>query len=67
MPAENSAATENYGTDVLSLVAASGYVSRLISNEAIESYLHQNHPDVLQQFRTIFVTVLLDHSLAEHA
>jgi hypothetical protein len=64
---KDSAATENYGTDVLSLVSASGYVSRLISNEAIESYLHQNHPDVLQQFRTIFVTVSLDHSLAEHA
>jgi hypothetical protein len=57
-------ATEGYGADVLSLVVATGYVKKLIGNKEIESYLHRNHPDILQKFRTIVATVSLDHSVA---
>ena len=53
-------ATEIYGADVLSLVVASGYVSKLIGNKAIESYLGQNHPEILQEFRTVVATGSLD-------
>jgi hypothetical protein len=51
---------ENYGADVLSLVVASGYVTRLIENKAIEDYLSRTHPDILQEFRAIAATVSLD-------
>jgi hypothetical protein len=61
---KDSRATENHSADVLSLVVASRYVSRLVGNREIEGYLHRNHPDILQKFRTIVATVSLDHSMA---
>lgn len=60
-------ATENYGSNVLSLVVASGYVSKLIGNNAIESYLGRNHPEILQEFRTIVAAVSLENSLVERS
>lgn len=59
---KDSKATESYGDDVLSLVVAAGYVSRLIGNKAIDSYLHQNHADILLKFRAIVETASLDHA-----
>jgi RepB plasmid partitioning protein len=52
--------TESYGTDVLSLVVASSYISRLISNQAIESYLGSHHAEILEQFRAILSAATLD-------
>jgi hypothetical protein len=59
---KDSSAMQSYGSDMLSLVAASGYVSRLIDERAIESYLHQRHPDLLQKFRAIVSAARLDES-----
>lgn len=44
---------ESYGENRLCLVVASGYISKLISNQPIENYLNQNHPEILRQFKTI--------------
>ena len=54
--------TESYGADVLNLVVASGYVSRLIDNKAIESYLGSHHAEILEQFRTIVSAETLDEA-----
>ena len=56
-------ALENYGADVLSLVVASGYISKLINDQAIESYLGQSHPEILQEFRTIVAAASLEGSV----
>jgi hypothetical protein len=42
-----------YGEDMLNLVVATGYVSRLISNRRIASYLDDNHPEIVSGFRAI--------------
>jgi ParB-like chromosome segregation protein Spo0J len=51
-----------YGDDVLNLVIASGFVSKLLGNRKIERYLVQHHPEILQEFKAIVSAVSLDHT-----
>jgi hypothetical protein len=44
---------DSYGADMLSLVIASRYISKLINNQAIEKYLSQSYPATLQEFQSI--------------
>lgn len=57
------AAEDSYGDDVLHLVFASGFVSRLISNKKVESYLSTNHPGVLAELKSIVSSTSLDQHL----
>ncbi len=52
----------SYGDDVLHLVIASGYLSRLVANPAIERYLLQRHPELLGEFRAIISAASLDQA-----
>jgi hypothetical protein len=52
----------SYGDDVLHLVIASGYLSKLVSNPEIERYLIQHHGELLQEFRVIIATTSLDQT-----
>lgn len=44
---------ESYGTDVLTLTVACGYLDRLLNNSRIERYLARNHADILQTLQTL--------------
>jgi ParB-like chromosome segregation protein Spo0J len=57
----------SYGEDVLHLVIASGYLSKMIGSRKIEKYLKQNHPEILEKFRTIVSSASLDSPGAEFA
>lgn len=50
----------SYGEDVLHLVVASGYLTKLISNSAIERYLGKHHPELLSEFRAVIAATSLD-------
>lgn len=52
----------SYGDDVLNLVIASGYLSKLIANPEIARYLSQHHPEILEEFTAIIAASALDHS-----
>jgi hypothetical protein len=52
----------SYGDDVLHLVIASGYLSRLIANPQIERYLRTRHPEILDGFQSIIAAASLDQS-----
>lgn len=54
----------SYGDDMLHLVVASGYLTRLVANRAIERYLSQHHAELLQEFRAIIAATSLDQSVA---
>jgi len=56
-----------YGDDVLNLVIASGYVSKLISNPKVARYLGQHHPEILEEFRAIVSAVSLDQTSASRS
>lgn len=52
----------SYGDDVLHLVIASGYLSRLVGNGEIERYMRGRHPEILDEFRAIIAAASLDRS-----
>lgn len=49
-----------YGEDVLQLVIASGYLSKLVGNAEVKRYLGQHHPEILSEFRAIIAATSLD-------
>jgi ParB-like chromosome segregation protein Spo0J len=51
---------DSYGDDVLNLVVASGYVSRLLGNEEIGRYLDEKYPELASELRVIVSAVSLD-------
>ena len=51
-----------YGDDVLHLVIASGYLSKLLNNKDIRRYLSQHHPEILAEFVAIVSATSLDQS-----
>ncbi|MHC2708396.1 hypothetical protein ACVIWV_007689 [Bradyrhizobium diazoefficiens] len=57
----------SYGEDVLHLVIACGYISKLIGNKKVERYLDQNHPEILEEFRSIVSVTSLDSSVPDAA
>ena len=53
-------AEQSYGQDVLNLVLAKGYLTKLMDNEAILRHLTRNYSDVLNEFDSIVRMVALD-------
>ncbi|MBN8995399.1 MAG: ParB N-terminal domain-containing protein [Rhizobiales bacterium] len=52
----------SYGDDILHLVVASGYLTKLVSNSEIERFLSQRYPEFLQEFRAIIAAASLDQT-----
>ncbi|MBA5607383.1 ParB N-terminal domain-containing protein [Duganella sp. FT3S] len=53
-------AEQSYGQDVLNLVLAKGYLTKLMANDAILRHLKKHHPDVLNEFDAIASMAVLD-------
>ena len=51
---------QTYGQDVLNLVIAKGYLTKLLENKPVARYLKQRQPEVLAEFEAIVKTVSLD-------
>lgn len=51
---------QTYGQDILNLVLAKGYLSKLLENTAVARYLRQKQPEVMSEFEIIVETVSLD-------
>jgi len=51
---------QSYGQDVLNLVLAQGYLTRLLDNEAVIRFLSVNNPDILREFSGIAQATTLD-------
>jgi hypothetical protein len=54
-----------YGMDMLDLVTATRYVSRLIGNGSIRRYLDDNHPEILKEFAAIISAASLEDVRSE--
>jgi hypothetical protein len=44
---------QSYGNDMLDMVLARGYLSKLLTNKAVASYLQRRQPDLVDEFRNI--------------
>ncbi len=56
-------AEQNYGSDLLNLVVAKGYLTKLLANEAVKSYLARNEPEILSHFELVVNTVSMEEAL----
>lgn len=54
----------SYGDDVLHLVIATAYLSKLVANPEIERYLAAHYPEILDEFRSIISAASLDQAAA---
>jgi len=58
----------SYGDDVLNLVIATGYLSKLVANSEIVRYLESRHQEYLDEFRGIIAAASLDEpNLSAHS
>ena len=64
---EFKAVDATYGDDVLVLVIAVGYLSKLIGNRKVERYLAQQHAEILSEFRSVIAVASLDQTGAAAA
>lgn len=55
---------ENYGTEVLNLTLAKGYLASLLGNARVVRYLAQNHTEILAQFQKIADMTTLNYKEA---
>ena len=51
---------QSYGTDVLSMVLARGYIAKLIKNPTVSSYLQRHQPDFMNEFQSFVVATSFD-------
>lgn len=51
---------QGYGQDVLNLVLARGYLTRLLENQSVQRYLNLHQPDVLRELQNIVQATSLD-------
>jgi hypothetical protein len=56
-------AEQNYGSDLLNLVVAKGYITMLLSNEAVKSYILRHGPKILEQFALVVNTVSMEEAV----
>lgn len=56
-------AEQNYGSDLLNLVVAKGYLTKLLVNDAVKSYILRHEPEILEQFELVANTVSMEEAL----
>ncbi len=60
-------AEQNYGSDLLNLVVAKGYLNKLLSNETVKDYIQRLEPEVLEQFELVVNTVSMEEALQQQS
>ena len=56
---------DGYGTTMLNLVVAKGYVGRLLANDEVARYLERNHLDMKRELEGIIAAIRTDASVEE--
>ncbi len=58
-------AEQNYGSDLLNLVVAKGYLTRLLANEAVKSYIARHQPEILGHLELVVNTVSMEEAVQQ--
>ena len=58
-------AESTYGSDLLNLVVAKGYLTKLLANEAVKSYIQRHEPEILEQFELVVNTVSMEEAVQQ--
>ena len=51
---------QTYGQDVLNLVLAKSYLTKLLDNQSVARYLRQRQPEIMAEFESIVQTMSID-------
>ena len=51
---------ESYGSNVLKLVQAKGYIAKLLENEKVFRYISRNYMEIISEFQIIVETMSLE-------
>ena len=58
-------AEQNYGSELLNLVVAKGYLTKLTGNTAVKSYIGRHAPEILEQFELVVNTLSMEEALQQ--
>lgn len=58
-------AEENYGSELLNLVVAKGYLGKLLANDAVRSYVARHSTELLEQFELVLNTVSMEEAVEQ--
>jgi len=60
-------AEKSYGSELLNLVVAKGYLSKLLATEAVHAYLNRHYPEILGHFELVVNTVSMEEAVDAEA
>jgi ParB-like chromosome segregation protein Spo0J len=60
-------AEENYGSELLNLVVAKGYVTKLLPNLAVKSYIGRHQPEILTHLELVENTVSMEEAVHQQS
>jgi len=58
-------AEDNYGSELLNLVVAKGYLKKLMENEAVRSYVARHAGEILEQFDLVLKTLSMEEAVEQ--
>ena len=56
-------AESHYGSDLLNLVLAKGYLAKLLGNEAVKTFIDRQQPEILEHFELVVNTVSMEEAV----
>lgn len=59
-------AESNYGSDLLNLMVAKGYLTKLLENQAVKAYIDKHEPEILEHFELVVNTVSMEEALSDN-
>ncbi len=60
-------AEQNYGSDLINLVVAKGYLTKLLFSEAVNSYIQRHESEIPEQFELVVNTVSMEEAVQKEA
>jgi ParB-like chromosome segregation protein Spo0J len=58
-------AENHYGSDLLNLVLAKGYLAKLLGNEAVKTFIDRQEPEILEHFELVVNTVSMEEAVQQ--
>jgi ParB-like chromosome segregation protein Spo0J len=58
-------AENHYGSDLLNLVLAKGYLAKLLGNEAVKTFIDRQEPEILEHFELVVNTVSMEEAVEQ--
>ncbi len=58
-------AESSYGSELLNLVVAKGYLTKLLANPAVKSYIERHEPEILSHLELVANTVSMEEAVQQ--